>query len=289
MALSFIYEALRILTSALVEIRLEIYDYLVIARSSKSSYESTSHDLPRNLIDPSSSSLIRGPLRFWLFGDHSAEVQSCILRTCRKIHDEVAPLIYRKNGWYFHVPESFSEELWEPPTVAGIQSKCAQLFDYDKDKLPSVLRRNSFAHFLNQIGRKNAANLIRVCCRIDAYPPSWEDTRPHLFCTMKIILLLLQLHTPCLKELTFSFRFECCNFSAMFDRMDLGMSPGQDAKNMPEVVWDALHESRGLFAKLKKLELCGFQPGSIIEAKAKKMEIRTLPDASDHSKDHMEI
>ena len=79
---------IKMLTLFLVEIRLEIYNYLVKAHSikmfgptSESTIEIIKYNkhIPYNKADPSLY-LIGGPLRWWRYGEYSLGVHSCILR-----------------------------------------------------------------------------------------------------------------------------------------------------------------------------------------------------------------
>ena len=203
------------LNVALTEIRLEIYLYLLIAVPSWPKdvelEENTSRGvvLAINSIGRGYKSEVEcGRIGCAFIQSPGVGLTPQILRTCRAIHREAAPILYGRNVFGFSPWEMCN--WWDPVLDAKEWWIKAKIFCRDIYRNPKnhrneraffPLRMSAFASSLQQIGKQNAATMKRL----RFYQELFWAKRPGL--AIEVNTLLLKYHVPDIQQIKLCYGF----------------------------------------------------------------------------------
>lgn len=190
-----------------------------------------------------------------------------ILRTCKEIHDEAAPILYSRNVFYFPIPDQFRTAGFTragPAEELRLRSQCLWLFGYRDEAWHTLffeIQASMFARFLHMIGKENAARLTTL--RFLLGDPTTDGGRygPKTGQVMKVVMQLLYMHVPGLRDLNMLL---VVNDRAPYHTL---WTPHPTVER---VLYDVLKEAVRNLPELKHLEIKGFgrDPGVKRELKA---------------------
>lgn len=225
------------LFSAPPEIRLEIYDYLLIASLSLQRggdwEENPSQDVPIEIDttwhDGEDRMTIAARKRSGSNGEvhESLGLTPQLLSTCKAIHHEAAPILYSANLSEFRLEDE--RDLTNAVLSGGyrISSLCWELYQYParcwRHGTCGVLYHSRFAMFLRQVGQGYAANLKRLTF-FDLVPlhswhswHSWPEMhRQEDWLPIKVVAQLLKYHVPGVRQI------QICRRCVDIDTFDYG-------------------------------------------------------------------
>lgn len=261
------------------ELRLEIYEYLLIPCGSepqgiqiKMRYPTLwpIHMRVSGLVGSRRARHSQPFLSSWI----PLGLSLAILRTCKKIHDEAATILYGKNDFHLTVPDRYTRETLSSTEPAGelwLRSQCLWLFGYREDawdKLFYEIQFSLFARFLYKIGKENATRLRTLRISIEQKPMYQGENSLVIDQTTNVVMQLLKLHVPGLRDLIMVLDDSCpyCGFNHFDDNPVSDEEPNDSRRprwasnpSVEAVLFDALKKEALKLASLKNLTFKGFR------------------------------
>ena len=203
-----------------------------------------------------------------------------ILRTCKQIHGEAAPILYSKNTFQFPLLDPclrWDLVVAKPADELRLRSQCVRLFVHSKKKWHKLffeLQTSLFARFLNSIGKENAAKLETLRFLLDSEIEVDSLEYSVMGPAMNAVMQLLVHHVPGLR-----------NLSINLDGLDEDPeAPFQRVITHPEpelAVYEVLKKTAKKLSGLKYLAFEGFEKNAHVNRELQKLEIGVVREASD--------
>lgn len=210
-------------------------------------------------------------------------VSTNILRTCKQIHNEAAPILYGGNTFYFGLPNpctGIEPQVIEPAEVLQLDSQCLLLFGYRAEswhELLFAIQASFFARFLYQIGKENAARITTLRFVVRDLKASRSLTTGQ---AMKVVTHLLHRHAPGLRDLriilTTHFDEEPKNGVYRPYRVSKGAYPSVEL-----VLHSILKNSVPKLSGLKRLEFQGFGRDPSVKEELARLEKGRVKESTD--------
>lgn len=238
--------------------------------------------------------IIYRPRDHWCCVDPPLRLDPAILRTCQKVHDEAAPVLYGKNAFYFSLPDSCTRvylRKTEPAHELRLRSQCLWLFGYREHSWHTLfleMQASLFARFLHRIGRKNAARLTTLRFLIEN--PDWGEYDAGLTVgqAVTVVMQLLKIHVSGLQDLgVFLMVHDLLPYQTWFLDDEKPVRPFRHSWTpyppVESVVYDVLMHSEESLSGLKRLGFRGFDRDPYVKRELEKLEVRVFGDSSDEN------
>ena len=212
-----------------------------------------------------------------------------LLRTCKKVHEEAAPILYGKNAFHFSLPDLATRaqlRTAEPAEELRLRSQCLWLFGYRAEnwhKFFLEIQASLFARFLYKIGKENAASITTI--RILVFDPHEEEglSGPMIGQAMNVVCHLLHCHVPDLRDLSIVFmvdyniRYSSFDFIEYEDPNNEGerpyLIPESPYPTVELVLYHIMQDFIPKLSGLKRLGFQGFGRDPFIEKELEKLEV----------------
>ena len=221
-----------------------------------------------------------------------------LLRTCKKVHEEAAPILYGKNAFYLSLPDLSTRgqlATTEPAEELRLRSQCLWLFGYRAEnwhKLFFEIQASLFARFLYKIGKANAARITTVRILVDDPLEGAGRSGPMIGQAMNVVCHLLHRHVPGLRDLSIVLMVDdLMLYSTLFRFMDY-KEPNNDGDRPYRTSWNpypsvelVLYQIMQDFipklSGLKRLRFQGFGRDPFIKKELEKLEVGGVTETED--------
>lgn len=242
--------------------------------------------------------IVYRPRDHWSRVDPSLGIEPAILRICKKVHDEAAPVLYGKNAFYFSVPDPCTRLFFrktEPADELRLRCQCLWLFGYRQEswnRLFLEIQASLFAHFLYQIGKQNAALLTALRFLLEKPEGGEFDAGLTVGPAMNVVMQLLKHHVSGLHDLKvilmdhhdvigypiwFMIHGVRIRGSVLYSRHPwMAYCPSVET-----VMYDVLKGSIQKLSGLRRLGFGGFDRDPYVKRELEELEVGVVREASD--------